>query len=87
MRFFLRHEREFYSAPPEPMIGGPGLTGYRRSATLPWPFGSSKALCHDSIAGAAVPMFGEARGNSSQKKVAERILPQRQRDDVSGIPY
>jgi hypothetical protein len=71
MRFFLRYEREFCLAPPERMIGGPGLTGYPRSVTLSWPFGSSKALCHDNTTG-AVRMFAEALGNSSPKTVAKR---------------
>jgi hypothetical protein len=48
-------------APPGRMIGGPGLTGYPRSVTLSWPFGSSKALCHDNTTG-AVRIFAEAPG-------------------------
>jgi 1-acyl-sn-glycerol-3-phosphate acyltransferase len=53
------------------MIGGPGVIGYRRSVTFPWPFDSSKVLCHEDTAGAAVHMFAKALGCSSQRKVSK----------------
>jgi hypothetical protein len=34
-------------------------------------FGSSKALSHGNTAGAAIPMFAEALGSLSQKKLAK----------------
>src|SRR3990170_3864606 len=48
------------------MIDGPGLSGYRRCVISRSPFASFKVLCHENTAGAAVHMFAEAPGCSSQ---------------------